>query len=75
MSKNDETSPHKAPPLMRYDELRSEGIFFSRPHLATLEARGEFPRRIRLGANSIAWDREAVRAWVARRRAESEKSP
>jgi predicted DNA-binding transcriptional regulator AlpA len=58
-------------PLVRYHGLKAEGIHFSRAHLAVLEAAGQFPRRIRLGKNSIAWDRAAIRAWVAERLAEA----
>jgi predicted DNA-binding transcriptional regulator AlpA len=54
-------------PLLRYHQLAAEGVPFSRQHLATLEERGEFPRRVRLSANVIAWDRAEVRAWRASR--------
>ncbi len=63
---NGEPSPdneHRSP-LVRYSRLNvEEGIPYSRTHLAALEARGEFPRRIKLSANVIAWDRAEVRAW------------
>jgi predicted DNA-binding transcriptional regulator AlpA len=49
--------------LLRYHQLADEGVPFSRQHLGVLEERGEFPKRIRLSANTIAWDRAEVRAW------------
>jgi prophage regulatory protein len=32
-----------------------------------LEAQGDFPRRIRIGANRIAWLRDEVEQWLADR--------
>jgi predicted DNA-binding transcriptional regulator AlpA len=67
----DEQSPARddgePSPLLRYHELAGEGVPFSRQHLQVLEERGEFPRRVRLSANVIAWDRAEVRAWRASR--------
>ncbi|MBF9027071.1 AlpA family phage regulatory protein [Rhodobacterales bacterium FZCC0188] len=40
---------------------------FSPNHLRRLEARGDFPRRIRIGANRIAWLRDEVEQWLADR--------
>jgi predicted DNA-binding transcriptional regulator AlpA len=57
-----------ASPYLRYSELRSEGVPYSRTHLAALEAKGLFPKRIRLTTNVICWDRREVREWLARRR-------
>jgi prophage regulatory protein len=42
-------------------------IPFSPNHLRRLEAQGDFPRRIRIGANRIAWLREEVEQWLADR--------
>lgn len=38
---------------------------FSPNHLRRLEAQGDFPRRIRIGANRIAWRRDEVEQWLA----------
>ena len=63
-ARDDDTSP-----MVRYPQLKNEGVPFSRQHLSTwLEERGEYPRRIQLSANVIAWDRAEIRAWRARRR-------
>ena len=40
---------------------------FSPNHLRRLEAQGDFPRRVRIGANRIAWPRAEVEAWLAGR--------
>ena len=36
-------------------------------HLRRLEAQGDFPRRVRIGANRIAWLRDEVEQWLADR--------
>ena len=38
---------------------------FSPNHLRRLEAQGDFPSRIRIGANRIAWLRDEVEQWLA----------
>ena len=40
---------------------------FSPNHLRRLEAKGQFPRRIRIGANRIAWLRDEVEQWLTDR--------
>ena len=42
-------------------------VQFSPNHLRRLEAQGDFPRRVRIGANRIAWLRDEVEAWLADR--------
>jgi prophage regulatory protein len=42
-------------------------IRYSAQHLRRLEDQGDFPRRIRIGANRIAWSRAAVEQWVSER--------
>jgi prophage regulatory protein len=42
--------------LLRYRELKLEkGIPFSRMHIDRLEKAGKFPRRVRLGLNTVGW--------------------
>jgi prophage regulatory protein len=51
--------------------LRSKkGIKWSKPHLWRKEKAGEFPKRIRLGTNSIVWDEEEIDAWLDSRKAQ-----
>ena len=38
---------------------------FSPNHLRRLEAQGDFPRRVSIGANRIAWLRDEVEQWLA----------
>ncbi len=57
--------------VLRYPDLRArKGIVWSRVYLARLEKAGKFPRRIRLGANSVAWDEAEIDAWLEERAAE-----
>ena len=48
------------------DEVRSISRY-SAQHLRRLEAQGDFPRRVRIGANRIAWLRDEVEQWLADR--------
>lgn len=46
-------------------ELKSVcGIPYSAQHIARLEQAGQFPKRIRLGQNRVAWLLSEVEAWV-----------
>jgi prophage regulatory protein len=45
----------------------SRRIPYSANHLRRLEAQGDFPRRVRIGANRIAWLRDEVEQWLADR--------
>lgn len=48
------------------DELQRL-VPYSRNHLRRLEAAGQFPRRVRLGSNRVAWLREEVEQWLTAR--------
>ena len=49
-------------------ELRTVcGIPYSPQHIARLEAAGEFPKRIRLGQNRVAWLLKEVEEWLDER--------
>ena len=39
-------------------------IPYSQNHLRRLEAKGQFPKRIRIGANRVAWLRDEVETWI-----------
>ena len=47
------------------DVARVTGL--SRTTLWRLERRGEFPRRLRLAANSVGWIESEIRAWIETR--------
>ena len=45
----------------------SELIPYSQNHLRRLEAKGQFPKRIRIGENRIAWLKDEVDSWIEER--------
>ncbi len=52
--------------LLRFPELKSrKGINWSRVHITRLEKLGKFPRRIQVGANTVAWSEEEIVAMLA----------
>jgi prophage regulatory protein len=54
--------------FVRYAQLRqAKGIPFSRVHINRLEKAGRFPRRVRLGPNTIAWREDELDDWSAAR--------
>jgi prophage regulatory protein len=49
-------------------ELKSVyGIPYCFAHIARLEAAGEFPKRVKLGACRVAWVAEEVEDWIEER--------
>ena len=54
--------------LVTKKELKSLfGVPYCSPHIARLEAAGQFPKRIRLGACRVAWLSEEVQSWIDER--------
>jgi len=54
--------------LVSKKELKSiYGVPYSFQHIARLEAAGQFPQRIRLGACRVAWLAEEVQGWIDER--------
>ena len=54
--------------LVTKKELRSLfGVPYSFAHIARLEASGQFPKRVRLGACRVAWLAEEVQNWIDER--------
>ena len=52
--------------LVSKKELRSVyGIPYSPQHIARLEKVGQFPKRMQLGANRVAWLCREVDEWIA----------
>jgi prophage regulatory protein len=49
---------------LRYADLRSKGVTFSRIHLNRLIKAGEFPRPFLLGERSLAWDERTIDEWL-----------
>jgi prophage regulatory protein len=40
---------------------------YTRQHIYRLERAGEFPRRVQVGANRVAWRESEVDAWIESR--------
>jgi prophage regulatory protein len=56
-------------------ELRTVcGIPYTPQHIARLEAAGQFPKRIKLGQNRVAWILSEVEEWLDQRIAKREAS-
>jgi prophage regulatory protein len=54
--------------LVTKKELRTIfGVPYSFAHIARLEAAGQFPKRVRLGACRVAWVSDEVEAWIDER--------
>jgi prophage regulatory protein len=45
-------------------------VLYSPAHIARLEAAGQFPKRVRLGAGRVGWVDEEVEDWLRQRMAE-----
>ena len=56
--------------FLRYDDLKSYGITFSRVHVDRLQKAGQFPKKIKLGSNTAAYLESELMAWVEARCAE-----
>jgi len=55
--------------LLRFTDLyKRKGIPFSRKHIYELERNGEFPKRIPIGRQTVAWDEAEIDAWLEQRR-------
>jgi prophage regulatory protein len=52
--------------LIRRDELKRR-VPYSLTHVWRLERRGQFPKRIVIGENRVAWDEAEVDAWIEAR--------
>ena len=55
--------------FIRKKELRAK-VGYSPAHIDRLEQAGDFPKRINLGPNSVAWLEHEVEAWIEARVAE-----
>lgn len=48
-------------------DLKRMGITVSNTTLLRLEARGRFPRRLRIGGTTVAWFLSEIEDWLAER--------
>lgn len=56
--------------LLRLPEVRAR-TGLSRSEIYRREALGQFPRRISLGARSVAWPLDEIESWIRQRIEES----
>ena len=56
-------SHHTTPEFIVSDEI-AQRIPYSQNQLRRLEAQGTFPKRVRIGANRVAWVREEIDNWA-----------
>ena len=56
------------PELIVADEI-AQRIPYSQNQLRRLEAQGGFPKRVRIGANRVAWVRQEIDQWIEERMA------
>ena len=54
--------------ILRSPEVQSRAGY-SGMHLSRLEKAGKFPKRIKLGPNSVGWLEEEVDDWIAQKMA------
>lgn len=54
------------PALVRSSELTAI-VPYSMNHIRRLEHAGDFPRRVRIGANRVGWVLTEVQAWLQNR--------
>ncbi len=53
--------------LATRDDLKRMGITLSNTTLLRLEARGRFPRRVRIGGTTVAWLMSELSDWLTER--------
>lgn len=68
------TSTSLSTRLITRAELRTI-VPYTPQHILRLEKRGQFPRRVRVGANRVAWLLSEIEEWIAARAAERERAP
>jgi len=57
---------YTTPELIVADEI-AQRIPYSQNQLRRLEAQGSFPKRVRIGANRVAWVRAEIDDWIEAR--------
>jgi len=56
--------------FLRFEDLQSYGITWTRAHLDRLQKAGKFPKKIKIGANTAVYLQSEIIAWVEARCAE-----
>ena len=57
------------PKLLRFEDLKGLGISWTRVHLNRLEAAGQFPKKIRLGAKTVRYAEDEILKFLDQRMA------
>ena len=57
---------NERPVLISSDQIQNWAPY-SLNHIRRLEAQGSFPKRVRIGANRVAWVREEIDQWIEAR--------
>lgn len=68
--KNAEATQIQPTVLLSRNDLKNLGITLSNSSLLRAEARGAFPRRLRLSPATVCWDSAEVAEWLDHRKAE-----
>jgi predicted DNA-binding transcriptional regulator AlpA len=50
--------------IVRFEDLSSFGIPFTRMHLRRMEAIGQFPKHLQLSPKRIGWMRREIEQWI-----------
>jgi prophage regulatory protein len=50
--------------LLTFDQLIEYGVVYGRRQIDRLEKNGEFPQRVTVGDNRVAWIATEITAWV-----------
>tara|TARA_B100000378_G_scaffold269196_1_gene257033 strand:+ start:2634 stop:2912 length:279 start_codon:yes stop_codon:yes gene_type:complete len=72
--KFDMTAPPSNKILLTRGDLPRLGLNLSPSTLLRLEAAGQFPKRVRIGAHSVAWLAEEIHEHIAKLAAEREEA-
>lgn len=65
--RSEKDAPPVQPVFVRYAELKSHGVPFSRQHIDSLEREGKFPKRVKLSPGVAVWRLSSVLDWLAER--------
>ena len=62
--------------IVRFVQLGPEkGISFCRMHIGRLEKADQFPKRVKIGANSVGWIEQEIDDWLAAKAAARDAVP
>jgi prophage regulatory protein len=62
------------PRILRFPQLVDHGVVYTRMHVDRLERAGQFPRRVKLGPNSVGWVETEIEGWVESKIAARERA-